>query len=401
MKKFRQILEKPWAAMTLALCSAVLLYMILSNLTAVGNGLKAVWKLISPVVIGIIIAYLMNPLSDFFEFRVFSKVKKKESAHTLAVVCTVICLILIIAILLTALIPSLIQSVSNLVSNREVYIGKATNLINKAEAFFAKRNIKVDTSKILSLTDISSAKITDYLKKNIKPIASAIGDVGASVSNFLVGVLFGVCFLVAETPLKSGLAKARAMFLPKDRLERHNELWKSFNTVFMRYLSCTLLDALIIAAGVFIFLLIMRMPYAALIAVLVGFTNIIPTFGPMIGGALGMLFLVLDKPLNALWFFIFICVWQAIDGMIIKPKLFSGSLGIPAVWTLVLIILGGKVAGILGIVLSIPFAAMFVIFYRESIRPRIEKRIARINGAEESAPEETAGTEEENGEEGE
>ena len=255
MKKFRQILEKPWAAMTLALCSAVLLYMILSNLTAVGNGLKAVWKLISPVVIGIIIAYLMNPLSDFFEFKVFSKIKKKESAHTLAVICTVICLILIIAILLTALIPSLIQSVSNLVSNREVYIGKATNLINKAEAFLAKRGIRVDTSKILSLTDNSSAKITDYLKKNIKPIASVIGDVGASVSNFLVGVLFGVCFLVAETPLKSGLAKARAMFLPKDRLERHNELWKSFNTVFMRYLSCTLLDALIIAAGVFIFLI--------------------------------------------------------------------------------------------------------------------------------------------------
>ena len=177
-----------------------------------------------------------------------------------------------------------------------------------------------------------------------------------------------------------GLAVIRSAVFTKERIERNNELLERCHRVFLRYIGCTLVDALIIGTGTLIFGLIMKFPYAPLIAALVGLTNIIPTFGPMIGGALGILFLVLDKPLNALWFLIFICVWQTIDGMIIKPKLFSGSLGIPAVWTLVLIILGGKVAGILGIVLSIPFAAMFVIFYRESLRPKIEKRIAKING---------------------
>ena len=175
--------------------------------------------------------------------------------------------------------------------------------------------------------------------------------------------------------------------MKQQRLERHNDIWRRCSAVFSRYVRCTLLDALIIGVGVLIFLLIMKMPYAALIAVVCGLTNIIPTFGPMIGGALGMFFLVLDKPLNALWFFIFICVWQSIDGMIIKPRLFSGSLGIPGVWTLVLIILGGKVAGMLGILLAIPLAAILVIIYHESIAPRIDKRIERINETE--APPET------------
>ena len=126
----------------------------------------------------------------------------------------------------------------------------------------------------------------------------------------------------------------------------------------------------------------MGMPYAGLIAVMCALTNIIPTVGPMIGSAIGIFFLILDKPLNALWFFIFSCIWQSIDGMIIKPRLFKGSLGIPAVWTLVLIVLGGKVAGMLGILLAIPLAAIFVIFYQEVISPRIERRIAKVNAEE-------------------
>ena len=372
-------MKKPWAAYTFAMCSAVLLYMILSNLPAIGRVLASVWKVVSPIIIGIIIAYLMNPLSDLFEFRVLGKMKNKSTAHVLAVVLTVACVVIFLAILLVALIPSLIQSGSKLVSNWDEYVAKAQSFFLKVVDFAAARNIKIDVSKINGLIDGSFTKVMDIVKNNIKPILGTLGNVGSSVSNFLVGVLFGVCFLVAESTLKDTLAKCRAAVLKKEKLERHNELWSSFNTVFIRYFSSSLLDALIIALGALIFMLIMGMPYAALIAVVVGVTNLIPTFGPMIGSAIGIFFLVLDRPINALWFFIFMCIWQSIDGMVIKPKLFKGSLGIPAVWTLVLIILGGKVAGILGILLAIPLAAVFVILYNETILPRLNKRIAKIN----------------------
>ena len=121
------------------------------------------------------------------------------------------------------------------------------------------------------------------------------------------------------------------------------------------------------------------MPYAPLIAVVCGVTNIIPTFGPMIGAAIGVFFIILENPVKALIFLAFICVLQSIDGMVIKPKLYSGSLGIPAIWTLLLIIFGGKVAGILGILLAVPFGAIFVIIYNETIEPKLEKRAEKIN----------------------
>ena len=164
--------------------------------------------------------------------------------------------------------------------------------------------------------------------------------------------------------------------------------------MFIRYVGCTLLDALIISLGTLLFALIMRLPYAGLIAVVVGVTNIIPTFGPMIGSAISIFFLILDNPMNALWFFIFSCIWQAVDGMIIKPRLFKGSLGIPAVWTLVLIILGGKIAGMLGILLAIPLGAILAILYQETVEPRLKQRIKKLNAEPETELQPPAETEE-------
>ncbi len=379
MNRIKEILKKPWAAYTFALCSAVLLYMILANLPAISRVIASIWKIVSPVFIGIIVAYLLNPLSDFFEFKMLKKMKKRSAAHILAVVLTVACLVLFLAVILVALIPSLIQSGSKLISNWDVYASKAQGFVVKIADYAASRNIKIDMSKITGLIDESVTKMMNLAKENIKPILGTLGNVGSSVSNFFIGVLFGVCFLVAESTLKEVLATCRAAVLKKERLERHNDLWSSFNSVFIRYFACSLLDAVIIAAGALVFMLIMRMPYAALIAVVVGVTNLIPTFGPMIGAAIGIFFLILDHPINALWFLIFMVIWQSIDGMVIKPRLFKGSLGIPAVWTLVLIILGGKIAGILGILLAIPLAAVFVILYKETILPRLNVRISKIN----------------------
>ena len=395
MKRFKECLSKPWAAYTFAACSAVILFMLLSHVSLFFGWISSFLKLISPVIIGVIVAYLMNPVSDFFEFRVFRKLKKPGAAHLWSVIMTVLCLVLALAVLLVALIPSLAQSVSKLISNWDDYTRKVQELIEKASMFAASKNINIDLSNLSSVVENSMAEGVEWLKGNVKTVLSTLGSVGSSVSNFFIGILFGVCFLVAEKSLVTVLGKLRAVFFKKERLERNNELWSRFNKVFIRYVGCTLLDALIIGVGVLVFTLIMGMPYAGLIAVVCGLTNIIPTIGPMIGSAIGIFFLVLDKPINALWFFIFSCVWQSIDGMIIKPRLFKGSLGIPAVWSLVLIVLGGKIAGMLGILLAIPLAAIFGIFFREVISPRIDHRIAKLNKEGENPPEEEQAQQEE------
>ena len=212
-----------------------------------------------------------------------------------------------------------------------------------------------------------------------------------------MGIIFGFRFLGAKKTLLKFLDKIRRALHTNETIERNNQLFGRCHKIFVRYVGCTLLDACIVGVATLIFMLIMGMPYAPLIAVVVALTNIIPTFGPMIGSAIGIFFLILENPMQALWFFIFSCILQSIDGMVIKPRLFSNSLGIPAVWTLVLIILGGKIAGMLGIILAIPFAAIFVIIYQETIEPRLEKRTMKLNG--ESAAEKPENTEEQTPEE--
>lgn len=391
MKKYARLLEKPYAAYTFAACSAVVLFMLLSNLDVINGWISGLGKLLSPVFTGIAVAYLFNPLSDFFERKWLKKIKKDTARHLWAVILTIVILVLALTLLLVSLIPSVIKSVSTLVDNWDSYTAKIEQLIQQLSAFLVAHDINFDLSSIEDFVDNSMQKLISLVKDNVKPILSTLGSVGTSVSNFGIGVLFGFCFLIAKSGLLRLIAALRAALIRKERIERHNELFERCHSVFIRYVGCTLLDALIVGFATLVFLLVMRMPYAPLIAMLVAITNIIPTFGPMIGSAFGIFFLVLEKPLNALLFFIFICILQSLDGMVIKPRLFKGSLGIPGVWTLVLIVLGGKIAGMAGIILAIPAAAILVILYHETVAPRLKKRAAKINDAlPEEAPAEDA-----------
>ena len=395
MKKWEKALQKPWVAYTFAACVAVILFLILSNLAAVKGALSVVLNIISPIITGIIVAYLFNPVSDFFEKKLFKKIKKESTRHIFGVTLSIVCIVLALAILLLALIPSLAQSITKLVRNWTVYTKKLQDIVKVVAAFAQKHNINIDLSNIQNLIDNAMHRAIDFVKGNYKSIFTALGDVGKGVSNFVIGIMFGFCFLIAKKSLLRFLGKLRAAVSPKSKIEKRNALWKRSNTIFLRYIGSTLLDALIIGVATLIFMLIAKMPYAPLISVVVGLTNIIPTFGPLIGNLIGVFFLILESPLQALIFFIFTCVLQSVDGMVIKPKLFSGSLGIPAVWTLVLIILGGKIAGIAGILLAVPLAAVFVILYHETIVPRLEKRTQKINApSPEEAPPEAESEEE-------
>lgn len=386
--KILRLLEKPWAAYAFATCSAVILYLLLSNISGFFKWISSFFKLFSPVIIGAVTAYLIHPLAAFFKRKVFRKVRKEQTSYFLSVLAAVVCVALCLLIILGLMIPSLIKSVSSLIANWDTYVGNAYGLIDKAVTFAQDHNINVDKQSVSTMVSNAMGKALEWLKGNVSAVLSAIGSVGTKISNVAVGVVFGVCFLFAGKGIKSVANKIRSAYLRKEQIERSNVTLERIDGIFSKYVVSTLLDAAIIGVGVFIFSLIMGFPYAGLIAVVCGVTNIIPTFGPMIGAAVGIFFLLLDTPLNALWFFIFICAWQSVDGMLIKPRLFKGALGIPGIWTLVLIILGGKIGGMLGILLAIPLAAIGTIIYKETIEPKLARRAKRINAAPRE-PEET------------
>jgi predicted PurR-regulated permease PerM len=379
MKRFRNLINKPWTGYAAALCTAVVLYELLEHIVAVKTAVGAVWTFLSPIVIGVVVAYLFDPVSEFFKRKVLKKVKKDSARHIWGVILTIICVVLILALLLVALIPSVVKSITKLISNWDSYMSKLKDILGWADDFAKKHNLNVDLSNVHNLVDNAVERLFNVVKDNLKNILSTVGSIGSGISNFAIGIVFGFCFLAAKKTLLDILGRVRAALVKKERIEKNNQLLERCHRVFIRYVGATLLDALIVGVATLIFTLAAQMPYAPLIAAVVAITNIIPTFGPMIGAAIGIFFLILESPVKALIFFIFICILQGADGMIIKTKLFKGSLGIPGVWTMVLIILGGKVAGMIGILLAIPAAAIFVILYHETIVPKLEKRSSKIN----------------------
>ena len=142
----------------------------------------------------------------------------------------------------------------------------------------------------------------------------------------------------------------------------------------IRYIASDILDGLFVGCANAVFMIIAGMPYIPLISVVVGVTNLAPTFGPIVGAVIGAFILVLANPWQALWFLIFTLILQTIDGYVVKPKLFGDTLGVPSIWILISIIVFGRMWGVAGILLAIPIAAITDFIYHDYIVQKLESR---------------------------
>ena len=181
-------------------------------------------------------------------------------------------------------------------------------------------------------------------------------------------------FMMGKSGILGAIDKLRRAAHTEEIYERNTVFLSRCHKILIRYIGCNILDAVIIGLINAVFMIVTGMPYVPLISLVVGVTNLLPTFGPIIGGVIGGFILVLIKPMYAIMFIAFTMILQTFDGYILKPKLFGESLGVSAVVILVTIILGGKIFGVIGILLAIPFAAIMTFLYDEAILPGLEKR---------------------------
>ena len=159
-----------------------------------------------------------------------------------------------------------------------------------------------------------------------------------------------------------------------ERYENSLDFLHRCNHILIRYISCDLLDGVAVGLVNYFFMIITGMPYAVLISVVVGLANLVPTFGPIVGGASGALILLLVNPKYVLWFLIFTVILQTIDGYILKPHLYGDTLGVSPLWILVCIILGGRIFGMAGVILAIPFAAISDYIFHEQVWRKVTEK---------------------------
>ena len=366
--KWKRIKDKKWVDPMLVACVAVILYVVLTRLTTVLHLIGSFIGFFMPLILGCVVAYLINPLAKALYGGIFKKIEKENLRWSLSAILAVILMIVLIGFLLGTLIPQLIDSIKTFSGNLEGYLATLQELVDKWHI-----SKYADVRKFLDSSENIWKQVIIYLTDNIGNIVDASADVGKTLVNWLLGIILSIYLLMSKQSVVGGVARLlKAVFSNKQYREVKTFLVRC-DDILSHYITYSLIECMLIGVVNAVFMAIMGMQYIGMISVVVAITNLIPTFGPIIGGLIGAFILLLVNPWHALAFIIFTLVLQTVDGYVIKPKLFGNSLGVSGLLILITIIVGGKMFGVVGILLSIPFAAIIDFIYKDYILMSLEK----------------------------
>ena len=368
MMRDRKVRNESWFPLAMIVILGVLLYVGLTHLSSIYGAVRSFLGYFRSVFIGCAIAYILNPLAVRFENGILHRIKRKKLRWILAISLSILCMVCVLALLLGMLIPQLIDSIMRLMENMDEYID---SLKEFADQWGLSEKLKLDD--IISSSGDIMNRLIALVTDNLNNILSALAITGKSLVTTFISMILSIYLLASKTELKaSGLRFYRAL-VPARHQEGILVFIKRCDAILVRYITFTLLDSLIVGSTNMIFMLAVKMQYAGLVSMVVALTNLIPTFGPVIGTVIGGFILLLINPVHALIFIIFIFILQTIDGYIIKPKLFGGTLGVSGLLILIAIVVFGNIWGVVGILLAIPLAAILDFSYKEEILPVLER----------------------------
>ncbi|MBQ1712033.1 MAG: AI-2E family transporter [Firmicutes bacterium] len=372
MKKQWQEMKSKWGPLVLGACVVVLFFVALSNIGVVWSIFKFIFRVLLPIIIGAGIAYILNPFTKFYDRTIFKRLKKRKVAWGLSLVLTLIVLLALIFLLLYSLIPQMISSIGNFVENIDEYLDSLMEIVDRWQL---PSSDWIESIKgIISSEGGLIEKALQLLIDNIGVIISRSSTFTAGTVNWGIGFILAIYFLADKRRVTGFLKKLLEMFTKPEHYNNVLTVGHKFNTIFAKFISVELIDALIVGVLNYIFMLILGMPYALVTSVVVGIANLVPTFGPIVGGVVGALIQLLANPINALWFIIFTIALQTFDGYWIKPRMFGEFLNVPGVLILISIVVFGRLIGIVGVFLAIPLAAIMIYLFNEFALPRMEAR---------------------------
>lgn len=366
MKWFNKVKNEIWFQITVALAIVVAFYFVLQHLGAIWTGVKIIWNIIVPLIVGLIIAYIIDPLVRLFERTLFKRAKSRKIARYISIAISVVLVVAAVVTVLWLLIPQLIDSLQTLIGNLGDYMHNLEVWLKSlAGGMFSERISDIN------FTDIS-ARLVGWLSR----IASGENIINASVSfgsglvSFIMSAILSVYYLVSKDHLIELAKRFFSWALKEKRYATFINFCSNCNRILVRYICCTLLEAVAVGCANAIVMLIFGMPYVAIISVVVGVFNLAPTFGPIAGGAIGAFILIMVDPWKALIFIIATIVLQFLDGYVLKPRLFAGTLGVSSLLILISIIVLGRIFGVVGILFAIPVAAIIQYIYKRMQRTR-------------------------------
>ena len=337
----------------------LLIVLILINLPAILKPFKTLNSVFAPITIGLAIAYLANPLLRLFEFRVFCRLKKRRVNRALSLICTYLVIFVMIAGVIMLIVPQIVNSISDLRDNGMVYVDNIIESVNRI--IRAIPFLEENPDNLLSFEKLLNyflKWIDDYNSSLMGFIGSFAGGVITALKNILVGFFVSVYVLVSKDRLNAGCRRIFRALLPKKKETMLLYYISKAHSKFGGFFIGKIIDSLIIGVLSWIIFAVFRIPYAVLVAVIVGVTNVIPFFGPFIGAVPATLLILIQNPIKALWFVLFVLVLQQLDGNVIGPKILGNTTGLSSFWVLFAILLFGGLWGFVGMIVGVPLFAV-------------------------------------------
>ena len=351
-------------------------YFAMLNFDTISGFVTTVLDILRPFVYGFVLAFLLNSPVKYFDRVLRNRIKNKKLVRAIAVAITMVLFFLVIGLLIAVLVPQLMESVVMLIKNIQDFAtnleGYVTTLMNMLQKEFhlnssLYQNLADAWEKILALG-------SSLLLSGFQGILGLTGQVTTWVLDFFVALIVCVYLLMSKENFFAQIRKVLYAFFKKTTVDKILYVGNLTSVTFNGFIIGKLIDSLIIGILAFICLSILNMPYVLLVSVIIGVTNIIPFFGPFIGAIPSTFIILIVDPMQAVWFMVFILILQQIDGNIIGPKILGNTTGLPAIWVMFAILVGGGLAGFVGMIAGVPTMAVLYTLFRAYVKQRLEQK---------------------------
>lgn len=380
-----------------------LLVVALWKFDVVLDVLKTIGQIIFPFILGGAIVFVINVPMSFLEKKIFENIKKENKAarklaRPVSLLLTIVLVVGVIALVMIGVIPQLTKTMGSLMIN-------ITDFIPQIKIWI--RDFFHDNREIMKLVDQVQFNPDQAIRWGISLLGngagnmmnttvSAVGSVVSGLATFFIAFFFACYVLFQKEKLHVQVRKVLFAFLPKQKADAFLKVCSLTYRTFANFLTGQCLEAVILGCMFVVTLSILRMPYALLIGVLIAFTALIPIFGAFIGCAVGSFLIFMVSPKQAIIFIIVFLVLQQIEGNLIYPHVVGESVGLPSIWVLAAVTIGGNLMGIVGMLVFIPLLSVVYTIFRKVVYQRLKKRhIKQVTATdiEEYTEKQTASTE--------
>lgn len=377
-----------YVVITFAIC--LMMLVLIFKFSIIQIYLSKILKILAPIIWGLVMAYLLNPMLKFIEKHISKLTNRKKERKSLtrgiSIAIVMIIFFFLAFSLIANVVPEILNSIKNILNNMQTYLDnsqkflqglleklnrKSPELLNFINSQFS--NIE---SVLLSLANTLQPQIENIFSKDglIAGLTGGAWSIIMGLKDFFIGIIVSVYLLFSKEKFTFQAKKAVYALFNEKNSSKILRITDDANKKFINFLVGKAIDSFIIGIIAVVYLTVRNMPYASLIGIIIGVTNMIPFFGPFFGAVPSAVLILLSNPERTLEFVIFVLVLQQFDGNILGPKILGNQLGISAFWILVSILVGGGMFGFIGMILAVPFFAVIYPIFVNHINEKLKHR---------------------------